>query len=216
MDFFQASEILKHTYLQPYVDQYRPAFNPPTAYSLGKPISTTRYSRKSMAESQGSNSSGSDKDSLLSSEKNVSPMVINCDNKANDTDLGSVEDEVGSDQPSPSDERGANMCTVQMDEQAHEEHGLNAESKQPKTIKNIWMALKEGKVRENSSPMRGNRMKPGGQSTQKANTEASLKVPKASMVSPGFKFNADTSIPTKAALDSAKRVQGSHPLKHQV
>ena len=177
-----------------------------------------------MAESQGSNSSGSDKDSLLSSEKNVSPMVINCDNKANDTDLGSVvEDEVGSDQPSPSDEHGANMCTVKMDEQevmksSHDEqHGLNAESKQqPKTIKNIWMALKEGKVRENSSPMRGNRMKPGGQSTQKSNTEASLKVPKPSMASPGFKYNADTSIPTKAGLDSARRVPGSHSLKHQV
>lgn len=218
-----ASEILKHPYLQPYVDQHRSSFNPPTAYSLEKPISTTRDSRKNMAESQGSNSSGSDKDSLLSSEKNISAMVINCDNKANDTDLGSVDDEVGSDQPSPSDENGANTCTVKMDarevmKSSHDEHGLNAESKQPKTIKNIWMALKEGKVRENSSPMRGNRMKPGGQSTQKANTEASLKVPKPSMVSPGFKSNADapTSIPTKAVFDSAKRIQGSHPLKHQL
>ncbi|RVW83522.1 Serine/threonine-protein kinase Nek5 [Vitis vinifera] len=172
-----ASEILKHPYLQPYVDQHRSSFNPPTAYSLEKPISTTRDSRKNMAESQGSNSSGSDKDSLLSSEKNISAMVINCDNKANDTDLGSVDDEVGSDQPSPSGENGANTCTVKMDER-----------------------------------------EPGGQSTQKANTEASLKVPKPSMVSPGFKSNADapTSIPTKAVFDSAKRIQGSHPLKHQL
>ena len=51
-----------------------------------------------MAESRGNNSSSSDNDSLLLSEKNISTMVINYDNKANDTNLGFVDDEVGSDQ----------------------------------------------------------------------------------------------------------------------
>ena len=115
------------------------------------------------------------------------------------------------------------MRTIKMDEQevmkpSHDECGLNTESKQQKTIRNIWMALKEGKVRENSSLMKGNGTKPGGQSTQKANTEASLKVLKPSIVSPGFKSNviAPTSIPTKAGLDSTKQIQGSHSLKHRV
>ena len=48
-----------------------------------------------MAESRGNNSSSN---SLLLSEKNISTMVINYDNKANDTNLGFVDDEVGSDQ----------------------------------------------------------------------------------------------------------------------
>ena len=82
-----------------YVDQYQLLFNPPIAYSLEKPISTTCDSHKNMAESRGNNSSSSDSDSLLLSEKNISTMVINNDNKANDINLGFVNDEVGSDQP---------------------------------------------------------------------------------------------------------------------
>ena len=78
-----------------YVDQYQLLFNLPIAYSLEKPISTTCDSHKNMAESRGNNSSSN---SLLLSEKNISTMVINYDNKANDTNLGFVDDEVGSDQ----------------------------------------------------------------------------------------------------------------------
>jgi NIMA (never in mitosis gene a)-related kinase len=173
-----------------------------------------------MAESQNSTSSSSDKDSLLSSEKNIPEMVSNCNSKGTDTDLASIDDEDVSEKLLLSEEEhGPNMCTVKMDElevikPAHHEQLSNIESRQPKTIKHIMMALKEGKVRENSSPMRGNRTKTGGALTQRTNTEALPKVPKPSAVAPGFKSNADT--PAKASFDFAKRIQGSHSLKHQV
>ncbi|KAF5930147.1 hypothetical protein HYC85_031020 [Camellia sinensis] len=94
----------------------------------------------------------------------------------------------------------------------------NVESKQPKTIKNIMMALKEGKVRENSSPMRGNRIKAGGTGIQRNNFETLPKAPKPSPGNPGFKANMETlpSAQAKASSDSVKRIQGSHPFKHQL
>ncbi|PON47267.1 Serine/threonine protein kinase [Trema orientale] len=218
-----ASEILKHPYLQPYVDQYRPSFSPPSAFSPQKPISTPRDSRRSMAESQNSNTSSSDKDSLLSSEKNIPEMVPNSASKGTETDLVSVDDEDGIEQLLPTgDEHGPSDCTVKMDDQdvkrpSHYEHRSNTESRQPKTIKNIMMALKEGKVRE-SSPMRSNRTKPGVLSTQKTNTETLSKIPKLSTVIPGLKSTPETPpvAPSKANSDSAKRIQGSHPVKHQL
>lgn len=226
MDLYlgQASDVLKHPYLQPYVDQYRPSFSPPTAHSTEKPISAARNSRRHMAESQNSTSSSSDKDSLLSNEKNIPVMVSNCNNKGTNTDLASIDDEDGTEKLLLSEEeRRLNMCTVKMDEQevmkpTHNEHISSIESRQSKTIKNIMMALKEGKVRENSSPMRGHQTKSGGALTQRTNTEALPKVPKPSAVVHGFKSNADTLTiaPAKASFDSAKRIQGSHPLKHQV
>lgn len=219
-----ASEILKHPYLQPYVDQYRPSFSPPTSLSSEKRLPRSRESRRSMAESQNSNSSSSDKDSLLSSERNIPAMVSNCDNKATDTDLASFDDEDGAEQPMPcEEENNLNVCIVKMNEQrvmkpCHDEIGCNVEPKQPKTIKSIMMALKEGKPRENGSPMRGNRTKTGSASTQRNNIEASPKVLRPNALASGLKFNADTPTvaPAKAALDSAKRIQGSHPMKHQL
>ncbi|KAF3439460.1 hypothetical protein FNV43_RR17738 [Rhamnella rubrinervis] len=218
-----ASEILKHPYLQPFVDQYRPSFSPTTAFSPEKPLSKGHDSRRNMAESQNSNSSSSDKDSFLSSEKNITPVMPNCDNRGTETDLASVDDEDGSEQLQPiEDEHGPNVCTVKMEEQemarpSHYEQRSNIEPRPPKTIKNIMMALKEGKVRE-SSPMRSNRSKAGGVPTQRTNPEAMSKIPKLSSVAPGFKSNTDTPpiAPTKVALDSAKRIQGSSPIKHQL
>ncbi|CAK7331991.1 unnamed protein product [Dovyalis caffra] len=214
-----ASEILKHPYLQPYVDQYRPSFSPPTSCFPEKPIPRSRESRRNMAESQNSNSSSSDKDSLLSSDRNIPAMISNCENKATDTHLASVDDEDGTEQLMPcEEEKSPNVCVVKMDEQkvmkpCHDEHGCNVEPKQPKTIKSIMMALKEGKPRENGSPMRGNRTKTG-----RSNIEASPKVLKPNALASGLKSNADTPTvaPVKAAMDSAKRIQGSHPLKHQL
>ncbi|KAJ7012313.1 serine/threonine-protein kinase Nek5 [Populus alba x Populus x berolinensis] len=219
-----ASEILKHPYLQPYVDQYRPSFCPPTSLSSEKHLPRSRESRRSMAESQNSNSSSSDKDSLLSSERNIPVMVSNCDNKATDTDLACFDDEDGAEQPMPcEEENNLNVRIVKMNEQrvmkpCHDEIGCNVEPKQPKTIKSIMMALKEGKPRENGSPMRGNRTKTGSASTQRSNIEASPKVLRPNALASGLKFNADTPTvaPAKAAMDSAKRIQGSHPMKHQL
>lgn len=177
-----------------------------------------------MAESQNSNSSSSDKDSLLSSDKNIPALVPNCDNKGTETDLASIDDEDGYEQLQPSEEEHSpSVCTVKTDEQdmmrpSHYEQRSNVEARQPKTIKNIMIALKEGKVRE-SSPMRSNRLKAVGVSTQRTNPEALSKIPKLSIVAPALKSNTDISpvaAPSKVALDSAKRIQGSHPLKHQV
>lgn len=175
-----------------------------------------------MAESQNSNSSSSDKDSFLSSEKNITAIMPNYDNRGTETDLASVDDEDGSEQLQPiEDEHGPDVCTVKMDEQemvrpSHYEQRSNIEPRPPKTIKNIMMALKEGKVRE-SSPMRSNRSK-AGVPTQRTNPEPMPKIPKLSSVASGFKSNTDTPpvAPPKAALDSAKRIQGSPPIKHQV
>ncbi|KAJ0084499.1 hypothetical protein Patl1_30321 [Pistacia atlantica] len=218
-----ASEILKHPYLQHYVDQYRPSFSPPATSSSEKPITTARESRKNMAESQNSNSSSSDKDSLLSSDRNTATIVSNSESKATDTDLISIDDDDDSEQPPPSEEEhGSDVCIVKMDERrvmkpSLGEQGSNVESKQPKTIRSIMMALKEGKARENGSPMRGNRIKAVGVPTQRSNTEASPKVLKPSAVAPGLKSNADTPVVAQAKLvvDSAKRMPGSNPLKHQ-
>ncbi|KAK2640817.1 hypothetical protein Ddye_022580 [Dipteronia dyeriana] len=219
-----ASDILKHPYLQHYVDQYRSSFGAPAACSPEKPVSTARDARRNMAESQNSNSSTSDKDSLLSADRNISATGSNSDTKATETDLISIDDEDGSEQPpSSEEENGRDVCIVKMDERgamrpSHGAQGSNVESRQPKTIKSIMIALKEGKARENGSPLRGNRTKAVGVSTQRHNMEASPKVLKPSAVVPGSKSNADTVVvtPTKLAFDSAKRIQGSNPLKHQL
>lgn len=167
-----------------------------------------------MAESQNSNGSSSDKDSLRSIEKHIPEMGSNCDIKATETYLVSLDDEDGS-------EHGPNVCTVRMEEQeslraTHSEQKSNVEFRHPKTIRNIMIALKEGKVRE-SSPMRSNRTKVGVP-TQRTNVEAVSKIPRLTALSSGIKSNLDmpTVAPSKAIPDSAKRVQGSHPLKHQV
>ncbi|KAA8544337.1 hypothetical protein F0562_022349 [Nyssa sinensis] len=219
-----ASEILKHPYLQPYVDQYRPTFNLPAASTPEKPLSTTSDTRKTMAESQSSSISCSDKDRLILSEKSIPAMAFNCENKGTDTYLASIDDEVCCEQLLQSDQQhGTDICTDKMDEQEvmkplHDEQRSNLEAKQPKTIKNIMMALKEAKDRENSSLMRGNRTKAGGALIQGTNTEASPKVPKPSPATPAFKANAETPSveQAKASSESVKRIQVSHPLKHQL
>ncbi|XP_021901472.1 LOW QUALITY PROTEIN: serine/threonine-protein kinase Nek5 [Carica papaya] len=215
-----ASEILKHPYLQPYIDQYRPLFSSPTTCSPEKPISSGRDASKHMAESQNSNSSSSDKDSLLSSDRTAA--VPSSDNKATDTDSVSIDDEDSCRQPLPcEDENGPNNCGVKM-----VEHGVirpsnellpNVQPKQPKTIRNIMMALKEGKARENGSPMRGNRVKNGAVSIHRTHTEPSSKVLKGSATAPGLKSNTDApTTPAKLASDPVKQIQGSHSLKHQL
>ncbi|KAK8545026.1 hypothetical protein V6N12_025880 [Hibiscus sabdariffa] len=220
-----ASELLKHPYLQPYVDQYRPSFSCSSTNCFpDKHISTGPDNRKTMAESQNSNSSCSDKDSLLSNDRNTGTMVSNSNSKATDTDSISYDDEEGAEHHPPSEEEnGPVIFTAKVDEKgltkpSNVEQGSKVQSKQPKTIKSIMMALKEGKVRENSSPMRGNRAKAVGGSTQRNNVEASPKVLKPLASTPVPKSNADTitSASAKLPLDSARRIPGSHHLKHQL
>ncbi|RDX94540.1 Serine/threonine-protein kinase Nek5, partial [Mucuna pruriens] len=214
---FLASEVLKHPYLQPYVDQYRPSFSPTTGCSPEKPISAVNYPRKNMAESQNSNSSSSDKDSLMSNEKNMAKAGTKCDNKATEADLISIDDD-GSEDESGSNNANAKISEQEVMKPSHNEHHSNVESKQPKTIRNIMMALKEGKVREATSPMRGNRIKPGGVSAQKISIETLSKLPKPNFIAPSLKPNLES--PTvalaRASPDPAKRMLGSHHSKHQL
>ncbi|KAI6685352.1 hypothetical protein NL676_031265 [Syzygium grande] len=212
-----ASEVLKHPYLQPYVDQYRPSFTP-TTYVPVKPTKSPSF-RRSMAESQNSNSSCSDKDSLLSSEKNLSD-VLNCNNRATDTNLASYDDEDCYEQSLSNEAQNGSFTKKEEQEIAkpsHEVQVSSAEPKQPRTIKSIMMALKEGKVRENVSPMRGSRMKAGSTSNQRNNREVSPKIPKPSPV-PAIKHNTDTSAatPAKADNESQKKVERTLSLKHQL
>ncbi|XP_014494054.1 serine/threonine-protein kinase Nek5 [Vigna radiata var. radiata] len=212
-----ASEVLKHPYLQPYVDQYRPAFSPPSTCSE-KSISTVNYPRKNMAESQNSNSSNSDKDSSMSNEKSIATAVPKCDNKATEMDQTSLDDD-GSEEESGSRNANDNTKTAEQEvmKPSHNAHHSPVESKQPKTIRNIMMALKEGKVREATSPMRGNRVKPGGVSTQKISTETLSKLPKPIFIAPIVKpmVESPTVALARATPDSAKRMQGSHQSKQQ-
>ncbi|KAI3450763.1 hypothetical protein Pfo_007428 [Paulownia fortunei] len=216
-----ASELLKQTYLQPYVDQYH--YNPAAATSPEKPISTACDSRKSMAESQSSNSSCSDRDSLMSSERNMQVVVVNCAHKATDTDSASVDDNVCCGQLQ---QRGslqktkllpANNKEAEVGKPLHNEQRNNNESKHPRIIKNIMMALKEGKSRENSSTMRSNHTKASGASNQRIYVEASPKVTKSGPINSGIKANAETpaAASAKGNSDSTKHIQVTHSLKHQ-
>lgn len=157
-----------------------------------------------MAESQSSNSSCSDRDSLRSSERNI----MNRDHRAPDTELASVDDDDDDVLPVNTNEHDAGRPL-------HEEQRNNSELKQPKTIKNIMIALREGKSRENSSPMRSNNAKASG---ARIIVEASPRVTKPGPISYGLKGNAEipAATPAKAHSDSNKRIQGSHSLKHQV
>lgn len=171
-----------------------------------------------MIESQNSSSSCSDKDSSVSTEKNI-PVVVYCENKATETDIASDDDDVDYENSAQNHEQQcAAECAGNMHEEvlksANNEPKSNSEAKPSKTIKNIIMALRDGKTRENSSPVRSNR----GRAVQRANIEASPKIPKTTIVPPTVKHAPDfqTVAPARISPDSAKRVHGSSPLKHQV
>ncbi|XP_055818769.1 serine/threonine-protein kinase Nek5-like [Solanum dulcamara] len=215
-----ASELLKHPYLRPYLEQYRPSFITHVGSYPEKPLTTGRDSRKNMAESQSSTSSCSDKDSLKSKEKNIQNRASNYDYRGSDVDVAFVDDDIDFRQLHSFDEdHGDDTFPEDTDDFESkniidDERRCDAETKQPRAIKNIMLAVKEGKMREHSSPMRGSRTKVG---VQKANTEAPPKVPKPSAVAPS-KPNAETPSPgsTKAGSDSIKRNHGLHALKHQL
>ncbi|CAM8916655.1 unnamed protein product [Rhodiola kirilowii] len=214
-----ASEILKHPYLQPFIDQYRPSVSPPVNCSPEKPFSTYRVRRRSMAESQNSCSSCSDKDSMHSREKNTCGMVCNSDANATETYCASFQDEVKQEHHLSAVKRNE----VDMDHEKNEIHEASCgsqvcsesikESKPPKTIKGIMKALKEGKLREFSSPLRGNRAKAA---SQKTTVEASSKIPKPSPAAPVLKSNADSCCAATVKPSFALTKRKQDPLRHQI
>jgi len=219
----QASEVLKHPYLLPYVDQYRSSFCTPTVSSPEKPISVVHHPRKNKPEGQNSSSSSTEKDSLMSNMKKTANAVPKCDGKSTELDMTPVEDD-GSEQLRPDEEGNGsikvNAKTVDqvVTKQFNNDHNSKVVSKQPIAIKNVVTALRNRKLRETSSPIRGNSIKGGGVLTHKINTETLSKLPKLNFGACDLKSNLEvpTIAPSKATPDPAKRLPGSHTSKHQV
>ncbi|GJU60709.1 serine/threonine-protein kinase Nek5 [Tanacetum coccineum] len=208
-----ASEILKHPYLQPYVDQCRSSFGHRMAMP-SKPIRSAHDIRKKRSESQSSNSSLSDKDSVISSEKNIQTGTCTCDHKATNTDLISGNDENCIDPFLEDIEHDEIEMLQEVAKQMLDDQKFNTEGKQVKSVKQVKMSPKEGKIREHTSPMRGGRLKTGGGvGTQHAEFES--KLPKPTILNHGWKVSPETP-PEKSNFDPRKRTQGSNSLKHQL
>ncbi|MFS8035058.1 putative protein kinase NEK family [Helianthus anomalus] len=199
-----ASDILKHPYLQPYVDQYRSSIGVGFT-SPSKPIGDMR---KRSSESQSSNSSFSDKDSVKSSEKNVQtlPGGCTCDHNTNRVSHEEDDDDDSFQEGTEHDELD---MMQEVAEPVVDYQRSNSGGKQVKSFKPIKMVPKEGKARDHSSPMRGGRLK--------TEFETPSKLPKPTVVNHGWKAanNAETP-PEKSNLESRKRTQGTTPVKHQL
>ncbi|KAG2330009.1 hypothetical protein Bca4012_020457 [Brassica carinata] len=212
-----ASEILKHPYLQPYVEQYRPAISA-ASITPEKPLNS-REGRRSMAESQNSNSS-SERDNFYVSDKSHRPVGPSNGNKVAETDSVSVDeqetfDHMQQQQQQPAENENAQSVSATKPDS----HGILKPSetdqrpeiiqpRHPKTIRNIMMVLKEEKARENGSPMRVNRGRTSGVPMQKNNTETPSKIPKLGDIAHSSKTNVNA--PSKLASDSAKTPPPKH------
>ena len=247
----QASEILRHPYLQPYVNQYRPSPDPSGMTRTPEtPVCSSRGSQKNMSDSQNSSISSSDMDSLHSSERNTSGLAYNSDNKMAESDCASTDD-VGFDinctelhttvsDSHPPDEKGAsdipNTETRRQSKSnsVHVDRQRKVEPKQPKTVRNILVALKEEvKASESSYPMRGSRVKVAALPNHRNTREPPSKIPKPGIptADQSSKIPKPTSGGSSSSMsssevsgreaaktnsDSVKRVQPPHALKHRV
>ncbi|KAE8663831.1 Detected protein of unknown function [Hibiscus syriacus] len=212
----EASELLKHPYLQPHVDQYSPSFSSHSLNcSADKHISSGRDNRKNMNETRNSSSSCSDEDSLLSNDRNTSTVVSNTNNEVINTDSISNDDKDGTEQHRLHiEEKGPTIVTCKADEKGmtklyNLERGFNVQPKEPKAIKSI------GKVAENGSPVRGKSKQAVDESTQRNNVEASPKVLKPPARTSKSIADSPTVASAKLPLDAAKRIPGSDHWKHQ-
>ncbi|XP_062180123.1 serine/threonine-protein kinase Nek4-like isoform X2 [Phragmites australis] len=155
-----ASEIMKNSYLQPYVNQYRPLSDASNPMRMPeKPLPTFRGSQRSMSDSQSSSISSSDIDSIQSSDRSTSGGAASTDRKTTDTDV----DRADSDEKcaTPEDLRGnKEISSGQIKRQdssksIHVIHHPRTESKQPKIIEQIMTTLREeSRLRESNSPVR--------------------------------------------------------------
>ncbi|OAY66725.1 Serine/threonine-protein kinase Nek5, partial [Ananas comosus] len=200
-----ASEILRHPYLQPYVNQNRPFPDPSHGKpSPEKPIPTSNSSQISMSESQSSSISSSDKDSIHSSERSTSALPPSSDHKSVESTSVLTNHGVQKDTTSSKLERQDSAKCIHVDQQ-------------PKTVKNILMAFKEeSKPRESSSPARASRLKMGGAPGNKNFPEPYPKGSKPiSATSSSSKSNEVLpDEPVKTNFDLAKQAQACNPGKH--
>uniref|UniRef100_A0A1J3JCD8 non-specific serine/threonine protein kinase n=1 Tax=Noccaea caerulescens TaxID=107243 RepID=A0A1J3JCD8_NOCCA len=219
-----ASEILKHPYLQPYVEQYRPAISA-ASITPEKPLNS-REGRRSMAESQNSNSS-SERDNFYVSEKSHRHVVPSNGNKVAETEIVSLDEEdniLDNAQQQPAENENVHSVSaakidglgILKPSQSDHHRPDIIQQRHPKTIRNIMMVLKEEKARENGSPMRANRGRPSGvPPTQKNNIETPSKIPKLGDIAHS-KTNATTHIPPSKLASDSGRTPGSIPPKHHV
>lgn len=230
--FNQASDILRHPYLQPYVNQYRPFPDPSgVTRTPEKPISTSHDSQKSMSDSQNSNVSSSDMDSLHSSKRSTSGLASTSDDKmaegysasTDDVDFYSNCSELNTpvtDAHPPDQRRNADICGTEIVRQSMSSSGYvdpqqKLEPKQQKTARNILVALKEevkaressSPRRESSSPMRGSRVKISALPNHKINTDPSHKVPKPASTT----ADQSSKIPKPATTSTDKSFKVSKP-----
>ncbi|KAL6841566.1 hypothetical protein ACP4OV_028709 [Aristida adscensionis] len=164
-----ASEILKHPYLQPYVNQYRPLSDASNPMGMPeKPLPTSRSSQRSTSDSQSSSISGSDIDSTQSSDRSTSGRAASTDRSTIDTGKFRDADHVDLDEKcaTPEDLRGnKDMSRTELKRQdssksIHVDHHPRIENKQPKIIEKIMTTLREeSRLRELHSPVRANGVK---------------------------------------------------------
>ncbi|XP_049934892.1 serine/threonine-protein kinase Nek5-like isoform X4 [Nymphaea colorata] len=166
-----ASEILRHPFLQPYVDQCRASMDTIASAAPEKPMRSIHHNH-SMARSENSSKCSSDRESVLSSGKGSNGLELDVQ-KANETTRSSNSDLVdcaNSCTHSPvetshlSNDKSVSSikCTEEkphVTSACHDGHKRKLDVKPP-TVKSILVALKEeAKSRESSSPLRSSRSK---------------------------------------------------------
>ncbi|ERN16139.1 serine/threonine-protein kinase Nek5 isoform X1 [Amborella trichopoda] len=206
-----AAEILRHPYLQPYVEQYRVISDPIACPPSQKPNYNNRHVQP--AQSRSSSISSNDKDSLHSTGK--SRDQVGFEQKATDTETALTDEGFEcADNPLVEECITSNSTKVIDDLEVAKVLLEDQRPKQLKPEKNLLTVLKEeARSRENSSPLRGNRVKVSVASSQKTNAEMSTRYASAISASPKTNMETPPMVP-KPNSDSVKRAQSAHPLKH--
>ncbi|KAH0454226.1 hypothetical protein IEQ34_016150 [Dendrobium chrysotoxum] len=206
-----ASEVLSNPYLKPYVNQIRSFLEPyNVTRSPEKPVLST-YSDipNNMSVNQSSSISSGDWEILHSTERNILDQESSRHNKALEAcHLAKDTVECSSDNVAETQKRSPTSLSSNLKE--------TNEAKQPRTMKNIVMALKEeGEVRETRSPPRASRVKAGALCNPKPCIEPSNKAPKhcrSNSLNSQASSENDASESTRSADDYTTRMLSS---KHQ-
>ncbi|CAN8268334.1 unnamed protein product [Cochlearia groenlandica] len=219
-----ASDILKHPYLQPYVEQYRPAISS-ASITPEKPLNS-REGRRSMAESQNSNSSSEIDNNFYVSNGN---KITETDSVSVDEDHNVLLNQVQQQQQQPGENENVSstktdsshgMLKPSHSDLLHQQPEAMIQARHPKTIRNIMMVLKEEKARENGSPMRPNRGRPSSVPIAQKNihnVETPSKIPKLSDIAHSSKTNVNMLVTPSSKLPSdSARTSGSIPPKHHM